>query len=320
MDTWENLRLKNLPQRYQMNNSVNLIELDRTKRLGGIFLLLITTFFWGMTFTLVKEAIRHVDVFVFLSQRFLIASLLLLLFCLIRKRPLTLQVLKRGILLGVFLFASYAFQTVALRYTSASNTGFLTGLSVVFVPCMGAFLFAQPISRNVRWGVVSATLGLFLLCTNGTWRINQGDFLATFCAVCVAWHIILTGKFAPTSDIYWLTTLQLSIVALLSTIVARWSGRPVLVWYPEIAWTLAICILFATVFAFLVQTHVQRLISPSHTALLLCMEPVFAALYAYWAANERLGLWGFIGAVFITTGMVISQVSATAKPLKEMPA
>jgi drug/metabolite transporter (DMT)-like permease len=301
-----------------MNNLINPRGLDGTRKLAGLLLLLITTFFWGMTFTLVKEAITKVDVFVFLSQRFLVASLLLLLFCLIRRRSLTFQILRRGILLGIFLFAAYAFQTVALHYTTASNTGFLTGLSVVFVPCMGAFLFRQPISRNVRWGVVSATLGLFLLCTNGTWRINQGDFLAALCAVCVAWHIILTGKYAPTGDIYWLTALQLSIVALVSTIVSRWSGHPVLVWYPEIAWTLVICILFATVFAFLVQTHVQRLISPSHTALLLCMEPVFAALYAYWAANERLSLWGFIGALLITAGMVISQLSTTAKPLEEM--
>ena len=301
-----------------MNNSIDSKGLDGTRRLGGLLLLLITTFFWGMTFTLVKEAIKQVDVFLFLSQRFLIASFLLVLFCLIQKRPVTFQILKRGILLGIFLFAAYAFQTVALRYTTASNTGFLTGLSVVFVPFMGAFLFGQPISKNVQWGVASATIGLFLLCTNGTWKINQGDILAALCAVCVAWHIILTGRFAPTGDIYWLTALQLSVVALLSTIIAGWSGHPILVWYPEIAWTLVICILFATLFAFLVQTHVQRLISPSHTALLFCMEPVFAALYAYWAANERLGLWGFIGAVLITAGMVISQISTAAKPLEEM--
>jgi len=283
------------------------------KRWVAIILLLITTFFWGITFTVVKDAIRQVDVYVFLSQRFWVAFSILALISLTQKRTFNPQTLKRGTILGLFLFGGYAFQTVALKYTTASNAGFLTGLSVVFVPLIGFLVFRQSIPTSVRWGVLFATVGLFRLCTKGTWTMNYGDLLTILCAVCVAWHIIFTGEFAPLSDIYWLTTIQIGIVALLSTLVAQWYGHSVLIWRPEILWALVICVLFATVFAFLVQTSTQRLISPSHIALIFCTEPVFAALYAYWAAHERLGSYGIIGAILILAGMVISRPTASQK-------
>jgi len=283
------------------------------KRWVAIILLLVTTFFWGITFTVVKEAIRLVDVFVFLSQRFWVAFFILGLISLTQKRTFSPQALKRGTLLGLFLFGGYAFQTVALKYTTASNAGFLTGLGVVFVPLIGFLVFRQSIPMSIRWGVLLATVGLFLLCTNGTWTMNYGDLLTILCALCVAWHIIFTGEFAPVSDIYWLTTIQIGIVALFSTLVAQWGGHSVFIWHPEILWALVICILFATVFAFLVQTSAQRVISSSHIALIFCTEPVFAALYAYWAVHERLGSYGMIGATLILAGMVISRPTTSEK-------
>lgn len=289
-------------------------EPTQLKRLGAGFLLIVTAFFWGITFTIVKEAIGHVDVFVFLSQRFLMAFFILFPVCLFQKRRMTFTILKQGTLLGIFLFSAYAFQTTALKFTTASNTGFLTGLNVVLVPLTGSFLFRQSITKNVKRGVLLATLGLLLLCTNGRWTINLGDLLAILCAVCVTWHLILTGEYAPTSDVYWLTTLQLGIVALSSILATRWSGHTILVWHPEILWSLAICALFATIFAFLVQTSMQRFISPSQAALIFCMEPVFAALYAYWAVHDRLGLYGLIGAILIMAGIVLSQISSPVEP------
>jgi drug/metabolite transporter (DMT)-like permease len=269
--------------------------------------------FWGVTFTIVKEAIEKVDVFVFLAQRFLLSFVILLPGCLIRMRHFSWPLLKRASILGFFLFASYAFQTLGLRYTSASNAGFLTGLNVVFVPVISAFLFRQSIPNNVKLGVVFATAGLFLLCTNGTWVINRGDLLVILCAICVAWHLIFTGEYSRSHDVYWLTTFQLGIVALLSALVARVNGHPIFVWYPDLLWTLVICVLFATIFAFLVQTSMQRFISPSQTALIFCMEPVFAALYAYWAAHERLGVFALIGSALIVAGMLLSEVVSTSK-------
>ena len=280
------------------------------KKIRAALLLLITTFFWGVTFTIVKEAINEVDVFAFLSQRFLLAAGIMLPWAFLRRDRLNGRLILHGTLLGSLLFASYAFQTVALKYTTASNTAFLTGLSVVLVPLFDSLIFRQPIGRSIRWGVGFALAGLFLLCSNGGLSFNRGDGLATVCGGCVALHLLYTSRFArqATSDVYLLTTLQLFSVGALSLAAAGINRQPVFVWHPRLLWTLAICVLIATVFAFLVQTSMQRYLSPSHTALIFCTEPVFGAGYAYVAAGDRLGVFGYLGALLILAGMVVSEL------------
>ena len=280
------------------------------KRIAAFIMLMLTTFFWGLTFTIVKDAVAQVDVFVFLAQRFVLAFILLLIICVVRGSTLRAITVWHGFVMGVFLFSAYAFQTVALLYTTASNTGFLTGLNVVFVPLIGLIWFRQAIPFNLLLAVICAVAGLFLLCTNGTWQFNRGDILAMICAVCVALHLILTSTYArrDESDVYWLTAIQIGTVGLLSTVFSLVKGQAVLQYHPEITWALLICALCATVFAFLVQTSMQRFISPANTALIFCTEPVFSAIYAWYAAGERLGVIGFCGAALIMAGMLVSEL------------
>lgn len=279
------------------------------KKAGAYFLLVMTTFFWGVTFVVVKDAVSRVDVFVFLAQRFLAATAILLVFWPVLRRPFTLATLIKGIILGTMLFGGFAFQTVALVHTSASNTAFLTGLNVVFVPLISALIFRRAVAHQTTAGAVFAFAGLYLLCATGAdWSFNKGDVFGLICAVCIAVHIIYTGKYARECDVYWLTTIQLGIIGLLSFLVASITGKEVLVWYPEIKNALIICILFATIFAFLVQTSMQQFISPSSTALIFCLEPVFAAVCAYFMIGENIGATGFVGAGLILFGMVLSEI------------
>ncbi len=275
-------------------------------RYKAAMLLLTTTFFWGVTFTVVKQAVESVDVFVFLAQRFLLAFALILPIGLYKGKRIDGATVVRGSIMGVLLFGAYAFQTVALLYTSASNTGFLTGLNVVIVPLMAALVLRERVSAGVKLAVVLSVIGLLLLCGNGSWQLNRGDLLAATCAVCVSLHLICTGEFVRRSDFYWLTVVQLGVVALLSYSGALMRGKDVMVWYPHLVIPLLICSIIATVFAFLVQTSMQRYISHTNTALIFCTEPVFAALYAWLVLNERLGVYGYVGAICILGGMLIS--------------
>jgi drug/metabolite transporter (DMT)-like permease len=271
-------------------------------------LLILTTFFWGVTFTVVKEAVSRVDVFVFLAQRFFLATALMVLPGLIwRGRP-RWETIRAGMVLGLALFSAYAFQTAALLYTSASNTGFLTGLNVVFVPLLGAAVLRQRVPTGVRLGTLLATVGLFLLCTGGSFNINRGDILGLICAVCTAGHILLTGHYAPRHDVFWITTTQLGTIAVASALIAGATGKPVAVYHPSILWALLLCAIFASVFAFLVQTAMQRHISAAQTALIFCLEPVFSAIYAYVAAGERLTSAGWFGALLILAGMLLAEL------------
>jgi len=290
------LDYEELPGRHVMN------------RYKAAILLLTTTFFWGVTFTVVKQAVASVDVFVFLSQRFILAFVLVLPLGLYKGRRLGGATIVRGSVMGVFLFGAYAFQTVALLYTSASNTGFLTGLNVVIVPILSALVLGHRVSTSVKFAVMLSVAGLVLLCGNGSWYLNRGDVLAAVCAVCVSLHLICTGEFVRRSDYYWLTVVQLGVVALLSYSVALARGKEVMIWYPHLLVPLLVCSVIATVFAFLVQTSMQRYISHTNTALIFCTEPVFAAMYAWLVLNERFGVYGLIGAIFILVGMMISNL------------
>jgi drug/metabolite transporter (DMT)-like permease len=235
----------------------------------------------------------------------------------LKGKKLDSRTVRQGSIMGIFLFGAYAFQTVALLYTTASNTGFLTGLNVVMVPVLSSVMLRHRIPRMIKIAVVLSTAGLFLLCGNGSLNFNSGDILAACCAVCVSLHLICTGEFARSSDYYWLTAVQLGVVAALSTLFAEVRGKQVFIWYPQLLWTLLICALIATVFAFLVQTSMQRFISHSNTALIFCSEPVFAAGYAWFAINERLGLYGLAGALLILSGMLVSILPDTAGGRKE---
>lgn len=284
------------------------MEYMNMNRSRAAILLLTTTFFWGVTFTVVKQAIESVDVFVFLAQRFILAFLLIVPIGFYKGRNFNGAVVLKGMLMGLLLFGAYAFQTMALIYTSASNTGFLTGLNVVMVPILAAVVLKHRISAAVKLAVVLSVIGLLLLCGNGSLVLNRGDLLAAICAVCVSLHLICTGEFVQRSDFYWLTVVQLGMVALLSYAGALVRGKEVFIWYPHLLVPLLICSIIATVFAFLVQTSMQRYISHTNTALIFCTEPVFAALYAWLVLNERLGFYGYCGALCIVAGMTISIV------------
>ncbi len=275
-------------------------------RYKAAILLLTTTFFWGVTFTVVKQSVESVDVFVFLAQRFLLAFIFILPIGVYKGKRLDGAAILQGTIMGVFLFGAYAFQTVALLYTSASNTGFLTGLNVVMVPIFAAVFLKFRVSSRVKMAVALAVIGLLLLCGGGSWHINYGDMLAALCAVCVSLHLICTGQAVRHSDYYWLTVVQLGTVALLSYTVAFARGKEVFVWYPHLLMPLLVCSLIATVFAFLVQTSMQRYISHTNTALIFCTEPVFAAVYARMVLGERLGGFGMAGALFVMGAMLIS--------------
>ena len=286
-----------------------MLQNTKLRTAGAYILLVLTTFFWGITFVVVKDAVSQVDVFIFLAQRFIAASCILLLLSPFLKRPINGNTLLKGSVLGVMLFGGFAFQTMALQYTSASNTAFLTGLNVVFVPILSAVIFRKTIAAKSLAGAVLAFIGLYLLCgTGSSWSFNKGDMLSLICSICIAVHIIYTGKYARSYDAYWLTTIQLGVIGLLSLIIAYITGHDALAWYPEIRDALIVCVLFATIFAFLVQTVMQQFISPSSTALIFCLEPVFAAVCAYFLIDENIGASGLIGAGLILLGMILSEI------------
>jgi len=272
-------------------------------------LLLLVTLIWGSTFVMVKSAVEAYPVFPFLALRFGLATLMLLAIGWKRLPSLGWRGMGTGALIGLFLFAGYAFQTAGLRYTSASKAGFVTGLSVVLVPVLSTLLLRRRPGRATAIGVCLATIGLGLLTLSRNFDIALGDLLVLACAFSFALHIVSVSAFAPSVDPLALTIVQVATVTLVSVAAGFFTDRP----WPQPAlstWFAAgFTGVLATAVAFTAQTAMQRFTTPTHTALIFAAEPVFAALFGVLLAGDMMMASGIAGGVLIVSGMVISEIN-----------
>jgi drug/metabolite transporter (DMT)-like permease len=211
------------------------------------------------------------------------------------------------VLVGLALFAGYAFQTFGLRETTPAKAGFITGLSVVLVPLGQAIFLRRPPRRNSIVGVALATVGLAMLSLQPDLSISRGDLLVLGCAVAFAAHILLVGRYAPDWPPLRLALVQIVTVAVLSSAAALLLERPI-GWPPGNVWfAAAFTGLLATALAFFVQSRAQQATSPTHTALIFAAEPVFAGLFSFLLIGEVLGLRQILGSALIVAGMLVSE-------------
>ncbi|PLY00319.1 MAG: EamA/RhaT family transporter [Desulfuromonas sp.] len=281
----------------------------RVNRPWAEFLLVTVTLFWGGTFPLVKAAVAEVPVMAFLWIRFAFAALLLALLAGRGLRSLDRRGVGKGILLGALLFLSYLFQTWGLAQTSSANTGFLTGLNVVWVPLLAGPLLAKPPAAGARIGVVLALLGLLLLTWHWPWAINVGDALVVVCSLFVALHILGLDALTEGYDGRALTFVQIATMAVLG-FLGSWFYEPVTwprSWSNELLVALVITSLFATVYAFWVMTSFQRLTTPTRAALIYTLEPVFAAFFSVLLLEEQLSSLAWAGGGLIVFGMICAE-------------
>ncbi len=272
--------------------------------------LLCVSFIWGVTFTVVKDAISHVDVFIFLFQRFLLAFVLFIPIILFLKKEFNLLTLKYGTILGVLLFSAYAFQTIGLKYTTASNAAFITGVNVIFVPLLNTLIFKREISLSAKIGAVVAWVGLSLLSVGPHLHMNKGDVIVLLCALAVALHIIYTERVTCSHNPVLLAAIQMGVIALFSGITSIFMGEGTSLMrvIPSTLGALLLCAVFASAFAFWAQTYFQRFTSATRTAIIFTAEPLFGALYAHFFGGEALGGFQILGGGLIVGGMIISEL------------
>jgi drug/metabolite transporter (DMT)-like permease len=276
--------------------------------------LIVMTIIWGATFVLVKQALSDVSPLLFLTLRFSIAAVVLaLIFRKEFRAPNARSSLLCGILAGGFLFAGYILQTEGLRFTSATNAGFITGLYVPLVPVIGGIVEHRLPQISELIGIAIASAGMLLL-TGQTqmFAIGRGDLLVAACAVAYACHILILGRFAPRSNLGVLTVAQVATGGLAGAAMFWWAEPVRLVWSGKVWVAIAVTSLLATALAFLIQTWAQRWSSPTRTVLIFSLEPVFSWLTSYLLAGELLARRGVAGAVLILAGVLVVEL----KPIR----
>ena len=258
-----------------------------------------------MTFVAVKDALDAIPPLSFVGWRFLIGAVVLLALSFPKGRP----VWRDGAIAGGILFIGYAAQTVGLEQTTATNSGLITGLYVVFTPLLAAaFARLRPAASTV-FGASLSVLGLGMLTISDTFTLSTGDLWTLACAVAFALHIVALARMAPRHDVIAFTAVQLLVTAVAALVLsAVFEGAG---WPPRSVWlTLALTALVVTCGAFLVQVWAQTIIGPSRTAIVLALEPLFAVATAAVILSERLTARGWAGAVFMMVGTYVVLVFA----------
>ena len=273
-------------------------------RLFYTLLLVGVTAVWGWTFVVVQDAIALYGVLPFLAVRFSLAGAAL---APIYAARLTRRSLLVGGGIGVVLAAGYLFQTTGLLFTTPTNSGLITGLFVVFAPLADRLLFGVNTSRQVLLAVGLSLFGMVLLAGGGPEGANWGDLLTLLCAMALGLHIALLSRYAAGHDAGGLTLAQILAMALLFVVIWPFF-EPVSLPPPGVWVALLVTGLLASAGAFLVQTTVQQKVPAARTAIILTMEPVFAALFGYWLAGDRLVAIQLIGAALILSALVIGEV------------
>jgi len=294
-------------------------------------LLLATVMVWGATFVLVKDALNDATPLLFNLLRMTLAFLVLAVINHRQLRKLSRRAVLSGAAVGVLLAAGYQFQTSGLARTTPAKSAFITGLVVVFVPLLTAIPALRPAGSHAPRGTAAlgallAFSGLLLLTTPpGTeWAhlfasIGLGDLLTLACALAFAGHLLALAHTSPGLPAAQLATLQIGFCAAVMLLTLPFGEHPHATFTPRLIVALAVTSVLATAAAFTIQSWAQKHLPPTHTALIVSLEPVFAWLTSMLFLHEHLGSRALAGAALIASGIAITEFLPGTQTPEQIP-
>jgi len=301
----------------------------------AVWLLVLVNLIWGVGFVVVDDAIEVMPVNIFNAFRFGVAALALLPLWLLTRQKVklikkastetgsNLGLFFTSLGLGLLLFLGFFLQTQGMLYTSVSNTGFITGLCVPFVPLIGFLLYRTKVSSAVWFSVLISSVGLYFLTIGDKLEFNSGDILVAFGALCYAAHITFMARYGGKYAVLPLSILQLvavTIYCVLAAVFEYFNGYYAQhlslleqLAHSNVIAAIAYSAILSSAFAFWAQTAGQRLIAPHKIALIFALEPVFAYFAAAYFLNETMGFKGWLGASLIIAGMLLAELGGRKK-------
>jgi drug/metabolite transporter (DMT)-like permease len=290
-------------------------------------LLLLTAIIWGFAFVAQRAGMELLGPFTYNGVRFVLGALSLVPVLIIarKRKPAAAKtgsikdLAVWGGSAGLILFAGASLQQIGIVHTTAGKAGFITGLYVVLVPLIGAGLGTQ--SGAARWtGAFFAAAGLYFLSVTEALSLGRGDFLVLLCAGFYAAHVLLLAKISPRFDPVELSIFQYSVCAVLS-LIAAFAGERVETSTLLSAWLpIAYGGIFSVGIAYSLQVVAQKTAHPTHAAIILCLEGLFAAVGGYLLLGERFSSREFLGAFLMLGGMITSQFGPFIKPGRQKTA
>ena len=272
---------------------------------------------WGSTFVLIKDLVAHMPVPDFLAVRFTIAAGVLALANPRSLLRLDRATLRHGIVLGLLYGLAQIVQTEGLARTSASVSGFITGTYVVLTPLFAALVLRSHPPRATWAAVATATAGLAVLSLRGL-SVGLGESLTLVSAALYALHIVGLGAWSSTRDAYGLAVVQMGVIAAVCSVAAVPGG----IQFPDrgLDWvSLVYMAVICGALALLAQTWAQAHLPPARAAIVMTMEPVWAAVFAVGIGGESLSWRMLLGGALVLTAMYVVELAPRRRIEEEVP-
>jgi len=281
------------------------------------FLLFLTALIWGLSFVAQRKGMEFVGPFIFNGIRFGLGSISLIPLLFLKsnknntkkisnKKP-GISLIVGSFYLGIVLFLGATLQQIGIINTTAGNAGFITSLYVVFTPLIGLF-FKQKPGKQVWAGVILAAVGLYFLSVSGNFTVSSGDILVFLSSIFFAAHVLLISWLSPKFNVILISIIQFSITSVLSLIIAFASEE--IIW--ENIKLAAIPILYGGIMAvgvaYTLQVFAQQKAKPSHAAIILSFEALFAAVGGWLILNEIFTLREVGGCILMLFGIIVAQM------------
>ncbi|PAV47841.1 EamA family transporter [Pseudomonas sp. HAR-UPW-AIA-41] len=275
-------------------------------------LMLLTAMIWGAAFVAQRAGMEAIGPFLFTGLRFAMGALVLLpLFFWkpagARHEPFNRGLLAGGIAMGLALTLGINLQQVGLLFTSVTNSGFITGLYVIIVPLLGLAL-GHKTGMGTWLGASLAVVGMFLLSVGDNFQVASGDWLQLAGAFVWGVHVLLVGFFASRHDAIRLAVIQFITCAVVSLILAAVLEEIRFDAILQAGPALLYGGLIAVGIGYTLQVVAQQHAIPSHAAIILSLEAVFAAIAGAVFLSEELALKGYIGCALMFAGMLLAQL------------
>lgn len=274
-----------------------------------LFLLVLGTAFWGISFSVTKLAIGHHSSSTFLFYRFLTAAMVLSLVFIKHFKNITWHSVKTGVGLAVPLVVGIYMQTLGIRHTSASQCAFIAGTCVVIIPVLKLVFFQAVVPVKIWLAAAVALAGLFVISVSDTFGISGGDLYTLSGAFAFAVYLIWVEKQSAKSNLIYSIVPMFAACAMFTFLAALLDSNAN--WAPESNpfWLgIAFCSLLSTAYMYTVSNIAQRYISAERVAIIYLFEPVFGAVAAFFILGESLSYRLFVGGSLIFTATLISEL------------
>lgn len=277
------------------------------------FIILLAASIWGVSFVFQKAAMEYMGPFSFNAFRFFLGGLILLPLIGWRngkerkiQKPYSSRLMIGAVLAGALIFLGAGFQQTGIQYTTIGNTGFITGLYIIFVPIISLFT-GHRYKSGLWFAIALACLGLYLLSGMDGLNMAYGDFLVLLGAVFWAFHVIVVDHMSDNHDPIKFAALQFFACAILSYIAALYmDDKAILLTFDEWKWVIVSGV-FAVGLGYTLQVIGQINSPPSQAAVIMSLEAVFAATAGYLFYDEILDLRALTGCALMFIGCLLTQ-------------